>query len=262
MNFLLNTENIFIDATIISWDTEIFNSPVCQINIIKIINEKEATTDYLNFKIWLDDKKITIVSCRMHHESFNESFFLEKMGFKFIEMVLHPNIDLLNSRVFIKEDIIISRPEEEDLDELERIAASAFKYERYHVDPRIDSRYGNLRYMRWIRNSFKSEKQILLKICDEKLLVGFFIIEIFQNNSAYWHLTAINPLYQGIGYGKRVWEAILYWHQQNGCTKISTTISARNIEVLNLYSKLNFRFSPPEMTFHFLNNIDKVQYKH
>ena len=38
--------------------------------------------------------------------------------------------------------------------------------------------------------------------------------------------------------------------------KVETTIAARNTPVLNLYSKLNFRFHEPEMTFHWANKND------
>ncbi|MBK8535842.1 MAG: hypothetical protein IPL59_12375 [Candidatus Competibacteraceae bacterium] len=45
---------------------------------------------------------------------------------------------------------------------------------------------------------------------------------------------------------------MLRYHQERGQDVVMTTISARNVSVLNLYTKLNFRFLPPEMTFHWV----------
>jgi hypothetical protein len=45
---------------------------------------------------------------------------------------------------------------------------------------------------------------------------------------------------------------MLQRHRNEGAAVITTTISARNVRVLNLYSKLGARFLPPEMTFHWL----------
>jgi RimJ/RimL family protein N-acetyltransferase len=73
-----------------------------------------------------------------------------------------------------------------------------------------------------------------------------------NDGHSFWNLSAIFPGYYGKGYGRRAWLAMLRYHQENGCIAVSTTISARNIAVLNLYSSLNFRFLPPEMTFHWM----------
>jgi hypothetical protein len=43
-------------------------------------------------------------------------------------------------------------------------------------------------------------------------------------------------------------------HLGEGVGKVSTTIAARNVPVLNLYSSLRFRFAPPEMTFHWVRD--------
>ena len=90
----------------------------------------------------------------------------------------------------------------------------------------------------------------LLKILDDETLIAFFIIEAKEDGSVYWHLTVVSPEFQGRGYGRRTWLAMLRQHNEKGHNAVSTTISARNISALNLYSSLSFRFSPPDMTFH------------
>jgi ribosomal protein S18 acetylase RimI-like enzyme len=73
----------------------------------------------------------------------------------------------------------------------------------------------------------------------------------------YWHLTAVAPQCQGQGYGWRVWRAMLAHHARGGVRSVRTTITAGNVPVLNLYSKLGFRFLPPETTFHWLRESSR-----
>lgn len=181
--------------------------------------------------------------------------FLEEQGFRFVEMVLHPTMPALPELALPDDDLDIDVAEESDIAQIESIAVQSFQYERYHVDPRLDRHLADLRYGRWVNSSTGSFEQQLIKICDGGRLLGFFLVEIMEESQeVYWHLTAIAPEYQGQGYGTRVWQAILRYHQKQGLISVSTTISARNVPVLNLYSRLGFRFLPPEMTFHWLRN--------
>lgn len=141
---------------------------------------------------------------------------------------------------------------EVDLPIVQDIAERAFGHERYHIDPRLDPNLGNRRYGYWVKNSLDHPNQRLLKIMEDQHIVALFIVESREDQSVYWHLTAISPQWQGQGYGQRVWYAMLRYHQERGQDTVMTTISARNVSVLNLYAKMNFRFLPPEMTFHWV----------
>ncbi|MBV5350282.1 GNAT family N-acetyltransferase, partial [bacterium] len=112
---------------------------------------------------------------------------------------------------------------------------------------RASVRYGN-----WVVNSLDHPRQSLLKVVDGENIVALFIVEQLASGKVYWHLTAVAPQYQGKGLGWRAWRAMMHYHQLQGIGVIETTISARNIRVLNLYARLGARFLPPEMTFHFM----------
>jgi RimJ/RimL family protein N-acetyltransferase len=248
----IETNGLSLKAAIVSWDTEIFDYPVAQIESLKILDPALISHDYKEFESWRDLNNCKLISCRLSHDKLSESFFLEENGFHFIETVLHPKFDELIRLNISDQGLEIILADEKDLPILIRIAESAFKYERFHVDPRLDPLRGNLRYARWVANTIKHSRQNLIKILDNKEIVAFFIIETMDDGHVYWHLTAVSPEHQGKGYGHRTWLAMLRYHQENGCMAVSTTISARNIPVLNLYSSLNFRFLPPEMTFHWM----------
>nr|VFJ60784.1 MAG: Acetyltransferase (GNAT) family protein [Candidatus Kentron sp. FM]VFJ66628.1 MAG: Acetyltransferase (GNAT) family protein [Candidatus Kentron sp. FM]VFK12894.1 MAG: Acetyltransferase (GNAT) family protein [Candidatus Kentron sp. FM] len=235
------------------WDSAVFATPVVQIEQIAVRHPDAAIRDYAaHYRSWLNQAQVGLVSCRLPHDRLVESMFLEAHGFRFIEMVLHPRLAGLSTLALPADDLQIASVNVADLPGLVAIAEQTFSHERYHVDPRLDPRLGNLRYGRWVRSSLEHPTQRLLKVLDAERLIALFLVENRADASAYWHLTAIAPSWQGQGYGQRVWRAMLRRHQAEGCESVTTTISARNTPVLNLYAQLGFRFLPPEMTFHWI----------
>lgn len=241
-----------LTANLVPWDAEAFGFPVAQIYELEVIDSSLVMESYREFEQWMDAGGIRIVSCRLPHDRLRESIFLESRGFRFIEMVLHPTIEKLQSLNIASDDLVIVPALESDLPVMRDIAERAFGYERYHVDPRLDPGLGDVRYGRWVTNSLNHPRQCLLKVMKGGHIVALFIVESGENRSVYWYLTAIAPEWQGRGYGQRVWRAMLRHHQAEGQDSVMTTISARNVAVLNLYAKLGFRFLPPEMTFHWV----------
>jgi GNAT superfamily N-acetyltransferase len=252
--FRLSSGFMKLAARAVPWDMDAFGFAVAQIEDLQVTDPREAMRDYISFQKWLDSGKVRIASSRLPHGRLRESMFLEGNGFRFVEMVLHPTLRDLQSRTFPQDELTIQPAQESDLGALQDIAEHAFRHERYHVDPRLNPRFGDLRYSRWVGNSLGHRAQRLLKISDGERLVALFLVESRDDRFVYWHLTAVSPACQGRGYGYRVWQSMLRHHQAEGCKGLATTISARNVEVLNLYAKLGFRFQPPEMTFHWVRD--------
>ena len=244
--------NLHIQASLVPWDTEIFDFPVAQIDLIKLASETLASEAFAEFERWRDEAGVCFVSCRLPHNRLHESFFLEEHGFRFIEMVIQPELDLTTKIPPSDNGIQIYKAADTDLIELENIATVAFGSDRFHMDPRIDHGFGDQRYRMWVRTCFSLPSQQLLKVTNGDHIVGFFIIEKKLDNSCYWHLTAIAPGFQGRGIGRQVWLAMIQHLRAEGIERILTTIAVRNIRVLNLYTWLGFRFHSPQMTFHWL----------
>jgi len=238
----------------VPWDSEIFGFPVAQIAEMRVSNPVLARTDLAPFQAWLEQEAIQLASCRLPHDGLRESILLEQVGFRFVEMVLHPHLADLQAFPCSPQGLDVTLADSADLPAIEAIATQAFGYERFHADPRLDRSLADRRYLVWVHNSHEHPTQRLYKICDGADLVGFFVTENKPDVLCYWHLTAISPAFQGRGYGKRVWREMLHFHQQEGMTQIGTTIAARNTPVLNLYASLGFRFQPPEMTLHWLRD--------
>lgn len=253
-SLVIATKNLVLKASISPWDTINFNFPVAVIEEFKILDKDNSLAEFSYFNKWREEKNIGIVSCRLNINQLVESIQLEEFGFKFIEVVLHPRIDNLEKLDFLDQGLKIELAFIEDIPAIQKIAEMAFKNERFHVDPRLDPTLGDKRYGAWVANILNSQNQTLLKIIDGDKLIAFFIVEVLNEGTIYWHLTAISPQYQGMGYGKKVWTSMLRYHQLSGASSISTTISVRNTRVHNLYAKLNFQFTPAEMTYHWVRN--------
>lgn len=235
------------------WDTVIFGYPVLQITDIQV-HSPAAAKDIAEFVHARDAVGSRLVSCRLPHERLRESMLLEEIGFRFIEMLYQPEFDNLQSRsVDHDHGLSVTRATAADLPEVLEAAGSAFGNERFHIDPRLPSPLGDLRYQNWVRSSLDHASQRLHVLRDGPLLVAFFVTEQLADGTCYWHLNAVAPGAQGQGYGWRAWQAMLAQAHLEGAERVRTAIVARNHRVLNLYARLGFRFPAPLMTFHWVH---------
>ena len=238
----------------VSWDHKALGYPVASIDVIKVDDEGRADEEFKRFNDWLDQEEIKLVSCRLPHDEMRTIMFLENQRFKFIEMVLHPIIHIIESKPSGNRDLVVDAVGPHEIDLVASMAESAFGYERYHIDPRVNSSSADVRYGSWVKSVPYQKSQILVKISDHEDILGFFIIERVSDDVFYWHLTALNPEFTGKGLGMGVWSAVLLYCKELGAKSIQTTISARNSAVLNIYSRLSSRFGPPEVTLHWVRD--------
>ncbi len=232
------------------WDSVLFGAPVLQINTLAVrsAGAGEAARPFVEARERLGTR---LVSCRLPHDRLAESMLLEDLGFRFIEMLYQPSLELTGP-AGPETGLTVSRATAADLPDMLDTAGAAFGNERFHMDPRLPSALGDLRYQNWVRNTLDHPSQQLFAIRDGDAQVAFFITEDLPGGVCYWHLTAVAPRLQGQGYGRRTWEAMIEHARRNGAGQVRTSIVARNHRVLNLYARLGFRFPPPQMTFHWV----------
>lgn len=250
----IDTSSLAIECRLVPWDAEAFGFPVAQIDRLEVRDGNGAKADFRYVLDWADREKVQMMNCRLDHGCLRESFFLEDRGFRFVEMVIAPTLTKLELQECEPDSISIDLATQADVAALALIAEQAFGHERYHMDPRLDRSHADQRYGNWVRRTVGHNMQKLLKVTDGARVIGVFIVEIRDGRNAYWHLTAIAPQWQGQGYGRRVWCAMLRRHGLEGCASVTTNVSVRNVAVLNLYARLGFAFLPPQMTFHWLRD--------
>jgi RimJ/RimL family protein N-acetyltransferase len=250
----IEADGATIEAFVVPWDTEIFGFSVAQISRIEIGGDGRSARLFQRFDDWCAERDVRLVSCRLHHTMLRESMALEGVGFRFVEMVYEPRLDTLETLPEPRRVVSIAKAGAADIDPIESIAHDVFTTGRYLLDWRLSAESSKRRYARWVRTSFEGDAQTVLKAEVDGTLVGFFIVERRPDDSVYWHLTAIAPGWQGQGLGLSVWQTMLQRHRAEGATSVQTTISGHNAPAMNLYARLGFAFSAPQMTFHWLRS--------
>ncbi len=135
------------------WDTAVFGHPVVQVSRIEARTGASAA-DLAPFVAACEVGGVGLASCRLPHDRLRESMLLEEVGFRFIEMVFQPEFgDLQSAGPRDAQGLVVERARPEDLEEIVEVAGGAFRNERFHVDPRLPSRLGDLRYQNWVRSS-------------------------------------------------------------------------------------------------------------
>jgi ribosomal protein S18 acetylase RimI-like enzyme len=248
----LYSEALTLEARLVPWDTQTLGFAVGEITAIAVRDSAAAAREFQRYEAWVREHCVRLVACRLPHSALAEGFFLEQRGFRFIEMTLHPRLEVIQASDVSDPGIAYAPASADDGVVLERIAESAFTNERIFMDPRLGPALSNRRYAAWLRNSLEGRTgQRVVKYMVDGTVVGFFI-DATEGARRYWHLTAIAPKQRGVGLGKRVWAAAVRQARSEGALEIRTTIAARNSIVIGLYGRLGFRFDAPRMTFHWM----------
>ena len=244
------TEALEIEYCLVPWDTKLLGYPVAQIRTLDVRSLDQAVSDFHAFKLWLEDNQIRFCSCRIGHHAHKESHLLSLAGFEFIELNYQPELQLdgLKFNSNNQFDISVANLNERKL--LTEMAFEVFQTGRFHNDPMLGSHMGNIRYRNWMHFSFEQPERVILKCEEDGEIVGFFVAEYPQSGYCHWSLVGLAPGKEGKSLGKRVWTAMLQWHQQQGIRRVSTSISSLNDPILNLYARLGFRFPTPKITLH------------
>ena len=249
----LGRDGGIVDAFLVPWDSEVFGFPVAEIRRFELAEGQDGRGALEPFDAWCQIAGVKLASCRLDHARLRESMAVEDGGFRFIEMVHVPRFDLGRPVDRPTTRLQISEAGTEDLPRLEAIAADAFTTGRFRLDWRLPPELGDRRYASWVRTSLDSPTQTVLKAELDGTLIGFFIVERREDGVTYWHLTAIAPEFQGRGLGLSLWQTMLDRARVSGSHAVETTISGHNSAALSLYSRLGFRFTSAQMTFHRLS---------
>jgi L-amino acid N-acyltransferase YncA len=123
------------------------------------------------------------------------------------------------------------------------ICHGAFAHGRFHRDFQVDPAAATLRYDNWLRQLIAAG-QVYGLFADGRL--GGFIG--YSGDMLVLH--AIAPAYRGQGLGKYWWRLAIDALLADGRTQVTSSISAANLAVLNLYASLGFSFRHPQDIYH------------
>ena len=123
------------------------------------------------------------------------------------------------------------------------ICHGAFVHGRFHRDFQIDAAGANLRYDNWLR-------QLIAAGQVYGLFAGGTLAGFIGYSGDMLVLHAVAPAFRGQGLSKYWWRLAIDALLAEGRTQITSSISAANLAVLNLYASLGFSFRHPLDIYH------------
>lgn len=123
------------------------------------------------------------------------------------------------------------------------ICHGAFSHGRFHRDFALPRERSDLRYDNWLTQLLDSNN--VYGLFRENELGGFIGV-----NKANLVLHAVAPSMRGQGLAKYWWHAVISELFAAGHPTVTSSVSASNVAVVNLYSSLGFSFLDPLDIYH------------
>lgn len=166
---------------------------------------------------------------------------LHEYGFYYCDTLIEPWCSLARFRFFDRDGIHVSA--ETGFDELLGICHGAFSHGRFHRDFNLDPELADRRYDNWLESLNREGKT--LGLYQGETLSGFIA---FSGGRLVLH--ALSAACRGRGMGKYFWSAACREIFDRGAPEITSSISASNLAVLNLYASLGFGFRQAVDVYH------------
>lgn len=200
-------------------------------------------------KVQLQNTGAEMVSVRIPVECSEARLKLQKIGFKFIDRTVDPQLSA-DAIPKINSSMTVDYCDLSDLDSISSAASQIFQHSRYHLDNFFPKELANTRMENWIRTSILNPEHKVVKILDEnRETIAFFVSEK-QGVNVKWLLNGMTLGNSQRGIGALAWASMINHEFHGGSTAIVTRISTANLAAINLYRKLNFSFTNVFDVFH------------
>lgn len=205
------------------------------------------------------EKGIQFLSTRIPASNIQLASELEDQEFRFIECLLTLERPLAGPPAF-PDGVTFAEPN--DAADCATVAASAFRADRFHRDPRIDDAAASRLKAAWARNSVGGRANKVFLTRENGRIVGFNAV-VIRDNAAAIDLIAVHPEAQGRGHGRRLVDAALQCYATVGrrtqaslnegsrVERMRVGTQADNIGSLALYAAAGFTVVSATLTFHF-----------
>lgn len=167
--------------------------------------------------------------------------WLHEYGFYYCDTLIEPYCTMDRFLAFALEAASISTVV--DLEPLLAICHDAFSHGRFHRDFNLIKAQADRRYENWLTQLHRAGKVFGLQFLND--LVGFIAVE---GNRLVLH--ALAESLRGQGLAKFLWSPVCRALFEQGYTELASSVSASNLAVVNLYTRLGFRFRSPVDLYH------------
>ena len=210
------------------WDQRVYGIPTFEItDFCETVLEK---TDYIegHFTIKVDP--------------LDSKRLLHKYGFYYCDTLITPVCHKSQFKPIFHDEVEIATGL--GVEEAARFCTQTFLYDRFHRDFHLDPKKGDLRYVNWLKDIAQNGGEIL-GLWYQKRLAGFFA---YQESHILLH--ALGDQMRGKGLAKFLWSKACARLFDEGWLEISSSVSAANLAIVNLYRSLGFSFRNPVDVYH------------
>jgi ribosomal protein S18 acetylase RimI-like enzyme len=166
---------------------------------------------------------------------------LHEYGFYYCDTLIEPHCTPERFTPFDDIDVTVSR--DAALLQLFDICHGAFSYGRFHRDFSLDTAKADQRYDRWFAQLHGAGQVYGLLYQGE--LAGFIAV-----NDGKLVLHAVIHSLRRKGLAKRLWTPVCRELFDQGFCEVTSSVSAANLSVVNLYATLGFHFRNPVDIYH------------
>lgn len=177
---------------------------------------------------------------------------VEGVGFRIIESFLTFNRKTTGEIPFeggSDFDIRLAKPDE--METVASIAYRAFQSFRLRIDPQIPESRARHSRREWVRNGFKGRVEAIYVAEIENRLVGFALLRSKTDTEKMGEieLIAVEPGFHGREIGKAL-VARAIQHYQGKTSAIQVGTQAKNLQAIQLYTRMGFCIVRSEFSFH------------
>ncbi|MGC2166084.1 MAG: hypothetical protein WA632_08735, partial [Gallionella sp.] len=166
---------------------------------------------------------------------------LDQYGFYYCDTLIEPRVNAARLRPAAHPDASIS--EDPDATLAQAINHGAYTHGRFHRDFNLSKPSADLRYDKWLLQLLDAKQ--VFGLCWRGQTAGFI-----GHKEGCLVLHALAEPQRGKGRAKFWWSAVCSKLLASGHSEITSSISASNLAVLNLYASLGFTFSSPHDIYH------------
>jgi ribosomal protein S18 acetylase RimI-like enzyme len=216
--------NFFIPTP---WDQKVFGVDTFEINEYTEDSLVEARCTGGHYTIRVDP----LVSKKLLHQ----------YGFYYCDTLVEPHSTRERFRPWPKQEVAVEL--DPGIEDLIEICNSAFQHGRFHRDFNLDKSQADLRYDNWLRQLYAQGNAFGISYENHTVcFFGYFESKIL--------LHAVSEKVRGSGLAKYLWSAGCRHLFDKGNEELTSSVSASNTAVLNLYGSLGFRFRRPVDIYH------------
>lgn len=227
----------------LDWDSEFFGKQIYRANVDRL---DEAVVRRISTES--RERGADCVYLLVDSEAMHQASLVENVGFR-----------LMDARVTLGTELSESfRPEsspavrhalEDDVADLEAIAAVSHTDSRFYADPRLAAKAPEL-YRVWIAKSVRADEELVLVADVSGKAVGYFTAHRTSKDSGQIGLVGVGAEARGRGFGRALMQGALGWFREGGMHRVEVVTQARNLAAQRLYQRSGFVTKNVQLWFH------------